>query len=315
MAESDARLSVLAKRLMATIGRTLFRFAGALLLGASATSIDNPRMLDAPGPRSRITTVPVVVAAKDIPEGMPVDRAAVVVAQWPVGTQPVGAYRSVEAITNHVTRVNVYKGEAIVPGRLAPPGTGAGPEVRITPGKRAFGIRVNDVAAIAGLVQPNSRVDILVLLDAPQQKKPVAKLFMENVRVLAIGAATERAQDASSITVGVASLEVTPAEAERLAIAASRGSFQLVLRGYGDPDSIRGGSMPNDILRDPKRPKSVAIRAPGRPAPAAESPLCGVHVRPGVIVRYLLNVNCGTTLELEFAKDSAARADSIHRRP
>jgi pilus assembly protein CpaB len=88
------------------------------------------------------------------------------------------------------------------------------------------------------MVQPNSRVDIMVVINDPEQGKQVAKLFMENMRVLAIGVAPERAQDGRPITAGVASIEVTPEQAERLAIAASQGSLQLVLRGYGDPNSV-----------------------------------------------------------------------------
>ena len=197
------------------------------------------RVLEATKASSRVATVPVVVAAKDMPEGVIIDRMALVVAQWPVGTQPAGAYSTVDSVANRVSRVAIYKGEAIVPGRLAPEGTGAGLEVKITPGKRAYGIRINDVASLAGMVQPNSRVDIMVVIADPDNAgKQVAKLFMSNMRVLAIGAAPERAQDGRPISAAVASIEVTPEESERLAIAAAQGSLQLVLRGYGDPDSV-----------------------------------------------------------------------------
>ena len=197
------------------------------------------RVLEATKASSRVATVPVVVAAKDMPEGVIIDRMALVVAQWPVGTQPAGAYSTVDSVANRVSRVAIYKGEAIVPGRLAPEGTGAGLEVKITPGKRAYGIRINDVASLAGMVQPNSRVDIMVVIADPDNAgKQVAKLFMSNMRVLAIGAAPERAQDGRPISAAVASIEVTPEESERLAIAAAQGQLQLVLRGYGDPDSV-----------------------------------------------------------------------------
>ena len=83
----------------------------------------------------------------------------------------------------------------------------------------------------------------------------MAKLFMSNMRVLAIGAAPERAQDGRPINAAVASIEVTPTEAEKLATAAAQGALQLVLRGYGDPGSIRVTpyDMPNAIPRDRRR--------------------------------------------------------------
>jgi pilus assembly protein CpaB len=229
--------------------------------------------LESPRTSSRIATVPVVVAAKDMPEGVAVDRMALVVAQWPAGTQPAGAYGSVDSVASRVTRVPVYKGEAFVPGRLAPEGTGAGLEVKITPGKRAYGIRINDVASLAGMVQPNSRVDIMVVIDDPEEKKRVAKLFMENMRVLAIGAAPERAQNGAPISAAVASIEVTPKEAERLAIAAAQGTLQLVLRGYADAESVITKAVDDrTFLRGLERSKGGVKRS--RPAaPQSVEPL------------------------------------------
>ena len=272
---------------MATIGRTLLRFTGALLVGASATAIDHPGVLHAPGPRPS-AGVPVVVASRDIPEGTRIDATSVMIALWPSGTTPAGEYSTVDAVVDRVSRVDIYKGEAIVPGRLAPEGTGAGLEVKINPGKRAYGIRINDVASLAGMVQPNSRVDIMVVIDDPEQNKRVAKLFMENMRVLAIGAAPERAQNGAPISVGVASIEVTPTEAERLAIAAAQGSLQLVLRGYGAADRAAPA---------PRRDAISEVAEPGN--------LCG-EPSPRALVRDLLRRSCAQALT--FKKDSVSRS-------
>jgi pilus assembly protein CpaB len=226
---------------------------------------------------------------------MVIDRAGLVIAQWPAGTVPVGAYATLDSLVGRVTRVAIYKGEAMVPGRLAPEGTGPGLEVKLTPGKRAYAVRINDVASLAGMVQPNSRVDLMVVLADPNDgARPMAKLFMENMRVLAIG----QWEDPDAVTPpsgAVATLEVTPDEAERLAIAQTQGQIALVLRGYGDPDSLTASAtvthdMPN------------LVRGDG----------CATTDRPGVIVRDLLRRVC-TTGGLKFSKDSAARSDSRRR--
>ena len=75
--------------------------------------------------------------------------------------------------------------------------------------------------------------------------------------------------------------------------------------GHGGPDSINTSASETPTVRSVER----------SPAAPVESPFCGVHVRPGVIVRYLLDVNCGRAEGLKFAKDSAFLADSIQRRP
>ena len=128
---------------------------------------------------------------------------------------------------------------AVIAARDIPEGFGSELEVRPAVGKRAYGIRIDDFAALAGMIQPNSRVDIIVVIDDPNSAgKRVAKLFMSNMRVLAIGSLVQRTEDGRPIDATVATIEVSPEEAERLAIASTQGQIQLVLRGYGDADSI-----------------------------------------------------------------------------
>jgi pilus assembly protein CpaB len=225
-------------------------FYVAVLVAALAT-FGVYKALQATKESSRVVTAPVVVASEDIPEGRAVERRAVTTGQWPVQTIPAGAFSSVDSVVGRVTRVPVFQGEPIVPGRLAPPGTAGGLEVKIAPGKRAMSVKINDVAGISGLIQPNSRVDVLVNIrdDRTAKQMQVAKLFMENMRVLSVGQQVTRGDDGKPINATTATLEVTPEEAERLAIAMGQGFIALVLRGYGDPDSIKTpGATSTDVL-------------------------------------------------------------------
>src|SRR6185312_11850992 len=134
---------------------------------------------------SQVPMQSVVVAARDVPEGEKLDRLALSLAQWPMGTAPESAFTNLDSVVGRVVRIPVFKGEAVVPGRLAPAGTGPGLEVKITPGMRAMAVKINDVVGLAGLIQPNSRVDVLVTLkEEGSQDKQRAKLFMNDVRVL-----------------------------------------------------------------------------------------------------------------------------------
>lgn len=252
-------------------------FYAAIGIAAAAT-FGVYRVLETTKASSRIATRPLVVAAKNLPEGSSIDRASLSVREWPSATIPAGAYSSPDSLIGRVTRVAVFEGEALVPGRLAPSGTGPGIEVKITPGKRAMGVRINDVAGVSGLVQPNSRVDVLVNIADGGRGSQVSKLFMENMRVLSVGTRIERDAEGKAIQAATATLEVTPEEAERLAIAVNQGSIQLVLRGYGDPDSVKTrGARSGDVLSQlgsaPERtaPRAAPVRrAPvSRPAPVA----------------------------------------------
>ena len=262
--------------------RYTFVFYAAVGIAALAT-FGVYRVLENTKASSRIATRPLVVAAKNLPEGTAIDRTALSVREWPVATIPAGAFASTDSLIGRVTRVAVFEGEPLVPGRLAPSGTGPGIEVKITPGKRAMALRINDVAGVSNLIQPNSRVDILVnIRDEKRDGRVVSKLFMENMRVLSVGTATDRDAEGKPIQAPSATLEVTPQEAERLAIASTQGSIQLVLRGYGDPDSVRTkgantgdilaqlGSAPERVVETPK-PRRPAPR-PAAPAPIVQAP-------------------------------------------
>ena len=250
---------------------------GALLVAGAAT-FGTYRLLAASSRAGQVVTQPVVVAAQDIPEGSTIDRIALKTIPLPVQMVPVGAFANIDSVAGRVTRVAVFNGEPIVPGRLAPVGVGAGLETKIPPGQRAMAVRINDVAGISGLLQPNSRVDVLVTIaDATGGGKQVAKLFMSNMLVLSVGTEVQRDQTGKAINATTVTLAVTPEEAERLAIAMNTGAIQLVLRGYGDPDSVRTkDATSTDVLSQlqgtgvvvPSKSPAVRPRIIYRPAPA-----------------------------------------------
>lgn len=298
--------------------RYSFVFYIAIIVAIAAT-YSVFKVLESTKASSRVATAPVVIAARDIHEGESIDRLALTVAQWPVATVPVGAYGRIDSVAGRVARVTVFNGEPIVPGRLAPEGTTAGLTVKITPGKRAMAIRINDVSGIAGLIQPDSRVDILLTTTVGANATRTGKIFMENMRVLTMQTATTKTEDGRPIPATVATLEVTPSESEQLAVAQAQGSIQLVLRGYGDPDSAntRGATTADveRLLRDvtPARPVT-ANRPASRQAPprvVAETVLVPVPTAPRTVARPDTNrvevFRGAAKTELKFTKDSVRR--------
>ena len=251
-------------------------FAGAIVVAAGATYAVF-RTVEEGKANSRVATTAVVVAARDITEGLVIDRLALTVAQWPSPTIPPGTFTSVDSVSGRVARVAIFAGEPIVPGRLAPVGTGPGLEVKISPGKRAMGVRVNDVSTISGMIQPNSRVDIMLTVqESAEIERRSAKLFMSNMRVLAMGAQVQRGEDGRPIQTTVATLEVTPSEAEQLLVAQSQGQIQLVLRGYGDPDSVETqGASSTDVANALRGAGSLPTASSGRQSPARRRPTTG----------------------------------------
>jgi Flp pilus assembly protein CpaB len=173
------------------------RVAIALSLGVAAMVLW-ARRVESPSHRDR--TASVIILQTDLPEGSSIEPMTVAVSQRPVGTRSP---------------------------RL---------QATITPGKRAFSFRVNDVSGIAGFILANSRVDLLLVIGTGDKR--LAKLFLENVRILAIGDAQPRPNERPATRSLVVTVEVTVEEAERLTTSTRQGQIQLLPRG-----NLRGGPV------------------------------------------------------------------------
>lgn len=263
-----------------------FIFYGAVLIALAAT-YGVWRVIESTRAANQIATRPVVVANRDIHEGSLID-GALRVERWPEPIVPDSVYSEVALLDGRVARVPIFAGEAIVPGRLHPEGTLPGLEAKITPGKRAWSLRVDDVSSIAGMIQPDARVDVLLTLDAQLAGRTQrhAKLFMSNMRVLAMGTDIQPNERGEPIRTTVATLEVTPEEGEKLAVAESQGKIQLMLRSYSDPDSVRTkGATTSDVVAALRDYVPVApVPRPSRPAPPPVVEPTPEPVAPPVVV-------------------------------
>jgi pilus assembly protein CpaB len=277
------------------------------------------RIIESTKAGNRIATSTVVVASTDIPEGEIIDRIAVSTAEWPLQAIPAGAFSRVDSVAGRVSKVRIFKGEPFVPGRLAPVGTTAGLTTKITPGKRALAVRINDVSGIAGMIQPDSRVDILLTLGGAG----TTKTFMANMRVLAMGSQVQENADGRSINTTTATLEVTPDEGEKLVLAQSQGQIQLMLRGYGDPEEVvtKGATVSdvNALLRDrptiqpsaPRTTRSAPAQtkapepAPAQPVPVALPPAPRSATKPESLTVEIYRG--GKRSDEKFEKDSVRR--------
>jgi len=283
------------------------------------------RVLEKAKENARIVTGPVVIAQKDMAEGAAIDRMAVAVVQWPVATIPVGAFTSIDSVVGRVARVSLFTGDPLVPGRLAPDGTGPGLEVKIAQGKRAVSFRINDVSGIAGLIRPNSRVDIVVVMDGAADKGRLAKVFLQNMRILAIGSAPQPTEDGRPMNATVATVEATPDEGEQIALVTTQGQIQLMLRGYGDPNSaktsgattaqiVQGLNRAATVSTEPSRTelrRTTPVRRETAPPSASPLPSDLTLTPPKSDSSTVTTIRGNHVSKEKFATDSGKQQDSL----
>ena len=223
-----------------------------------------------------LPTTPVVIAGSDLALGAELRREDLRVIAWPADAVPAGSFTDPKDLVGRGLIQSISKNEAVLPGKLAPVGSGAGLPPVIPEGKRAVSVRVNDVIGVAGYVLPGTHVDVLATVSPTNQETDMtSKVVLTNVLVLTSGTKIEQdVEQNKPISVSVVTLMVDPMEAERLTLASTEGKIQLALRNPLDKTAPpTPGIQPAVLLgyqgmRKPVAPNRVAQAPP--PPPTVE---------------------------------------------
>jgi pilus assembly protein CpaB len=211
--------------------------AALVLAGITTFAIYNWMQKQKQVPAQKVkqeTLHPMVAAARDLPWGVKLSPEMLDVIFLPEKCVSAGNFTSIEEIKDRVLKTSVVINEPILESKLAPEGSKAGLYGVIKDEKRAMSVKVNEVIGVAGFVYPGSHVDVLVTMEQRGQGKgPASKIVLQDIPVLAAGTQME-VKEGESVPVHVVTLEVTPEQAEKLALAATRGKIRLALRRAGD---------------------------------------------------------------------------------
>jgi len=228
-----------------------FILLGSAILIALVTTVLIVRVLQNKAlakERASIETQPIAVAMADLSWGTSLTKDMIKVVPFPKEYVPPGCFSSAETLTGRVLVYPVKMNEPIFESRLAPKTIQAGGVAAlISPKKRAVAVKVDKVIGVSGFIHAGNRVDVLVTLTTMgKSSDPVTKIVLENILVLAVGPDVEK-KGKDYVPVDVITLEVTPEEAEKLALSASEGKVQLALRNFNDTDDIftRGTTIPS----------------------------------------------------------------------
>ena len=212
-------------------------------------------------------TVDIAVAVVSLPWGTKITLEKIIMKPFLKDSLPPGTFNDTEKLINRVVISPIKLEEPILESRLAGGKSGGGIGAIVTPGKRAIAVKGNKVIGLSGLIKPADRVDILVTIKAG--KKTKTKLVLENILVLATGSKLEQNAKGDPMPIGVYTLEVTPEEGEKLALASAKGSLQFALRNETDVENIlTGGATVSQLLNSLTKPyqkpkkKKTAYRAP-----------------------------------------------------
>jgi pilus assembly protein CpaB len=213
----------------------------------------SPTSLATDATPSATDKVLVLVAARPLRTGSLLKPEDLDAQEMPAGKVPAGASRDTPTIRTEMLgamiRRNLLAGEVVLPADTLHPGDRGFLAAVLGSGMRAVTVGVDAVSGIAGLIWPGDRVDLILTQTQddtalPPSRRVSGETVLHNVRVIAIdrqlmqGATSETPDSQAARTV---TLEVTSADAERVAVAVRLGHLSLaVLAADRTPDSTGG---------------------------------------------------------------------------
>lgn len=201
--------------------------------------------------RERYRPTPVVVAAAALPAGKVLSVEDLAKREMPAAYLPGGtlAVDEIATVIGQQLVIPLAAGDALSMAHLSGHG-GQALASRLLNGTRAVTVPVDEVSSQAGLVRPGDQVDLLLAEETSEGsvRCVTVKPLLESLTVLATGAhqvdpargADELLQRRAELGISYSTmtLDVTPEQAQQLALALRVGDLIPLLRGQGDATPV-----------------------------------------------------------------------------
>lgn len=230
--------------------------------------------------QSQVVTATEVQAISDIAVGTPIEQAMITTTELPKGSRAAsGSFSRASYVVGKVASSKIMAGETITEDKLF----AAEGLIDLDKGKRAITIAIDPVGGLNGAIMPGSSVDVLTTIAQGGNEKDamrITRTLLQNVRVISIGAPSANRMASSPSTPAAPALnsvtiEVTPDQAELLALANEQGKFHLTLRGFSDKDKakVSGADVTRLISGGAGRSPDKVLPPPPAFNPTAEIPV------------------------------------------
>lgn len=207
-------------------------------------------------------TVNVLVAKRDMVVGERISPSSLGwEAYTPTSASTPGFFlqsknpKAIEDFSNGIVRQAMVKGEPVLASKIVDVNATTGAMAALlTPGMRAVSFPISPETAVAGFVLPNDRVDILLTREVQftsngqSISRVISSAILENVRILAIDQAITQDKDKTTLPGGVATVELSATDAEKLRLAHKLGDLSVTLRGYADAGGPTVAATPRDVM-------------------------------------------------------------------
>ncbi len=218
-------------------------------------------------PVKPVTKTYVLVAKVNLPAGTLIKPKHIAWQAWPGANLHPSYIRrrgfKPGSINGAVIRRGIAAGQPIATTIIVRPNERGFMAAVLNPGSRAVSLRVNAVTGVSGFVFPGDRVDIILthrLAGEGKKRQTASETLLTDVRVLAIDQ-NPNDQVKKPAVAKTVTLEVTPKQAEMLAVAGKLGSLSLTLRSLKRKGRTLTGIVTSGVVLDLDK---IAARPPVR---------------------------------------------------
>lgn len=202
-------------------------------------------------------TYEIIVAARDLPAGTLVKEGDLKWQTWPKEEDKtdtgfaVKGEKDIKDYMGTVVRTGMRIGEPVMPGRIVKAGEQGFMAAALAPGKRAVSIAITPTAGVAGFVFPGDHVDVIVThqigtrSETEGTNRRVSETMLKNVRVLALDQKMND-QVSEPKVAQIATLEVSPKQAETMALITELGTVSLALRSIANDPAVEDVATPTE---------------------------------------------------------------------
>lgn len=199
-------------------------------------------------PKPEVTFGSIVVAKQPLRYGAAITPGDLSEIPWPKDAVPDGAYRTVKDLVDDGARVvlsPIEANEPVLLAKLSGPNGRATLSNTLSPGMQAVTIPADEVTGVGGFLSMGDRVDVVLTRNggsavaqsngaeetgAAKGVEMITETVVSGARVL-----SGRPEDGAKSVQKTVTLEVTPADARRIALARSVGQLSLTLLSASAP--------------------------------------------------------------------------------
>jgi pilus assembly protein CpaB len=216
-------------------------------------------------------TASIVVAKSNLNFGNHIGSGDLELVSWPTDALPAGAFTKIEDVAgpgqDRVVLRPIEPNEPVLASKVSGTGGKASLSTMIDPNMRAMTIHVNDTTGVAGFITPGDRVDIMLTRDDGGNSKETSKtdILLQNVLVRGIDQEANERTEKPTVVKAV-TVEVTPADVQKLTLGSNIGTLSLSLRNMGSVQQVTSRTL------------SVQDLIGLAPPPAAPRPRAGLHI-------------------------------------